>query len=240
MSETDEAPTTGIVLLHGKRREPSDFASLARALRQRGFTVELPETPWSARRLYDRRPQEASEEFALVLGRLQRQGLPRIVIGGHSSGAAGALRYAASHRVAGLVLIAPAPVVEGARFQARVSPQLSRARALIDAGQGDIVQAFDDFNSIGESLRVQMTPKRFVEYNAPDGPAAMSGAAPAVGSIPVLWIAPSDDPGNEDFQRFIVPRLPHGATLTQVPIPGGHMEAPSAATQPVLDWLASR
>jgi pimeloyl-ACP methyl ester carboxylesterase len=190
------------------------------------------------KRLYDRSPQDATEEFSLVVGALQRQGLQRIVIGGHSSGAAGALRYAASHPVAALVLIAPAPVVEGVRFHSRVNGQLTRAHALIEAGHGDAPQAFDDFNSIGESLRVQMTPKRFVEYNSPDGPAAMSCAAPAIGSIPILWITPSDDPSNEVFEKLIVSRLPHGASLTQVTIRGGHMEAPSEAVQPVLDWLA--
>lgn len=232
-----EARTTGLVLLHGKRRNPSDLAPLAEALRARGFVVETPEAPWSARRLYDRTPEEATQEFSVVVARLQSHALKRIVIGGHSSGAAGALRYAAAHRVAALVLIAPAPVLETSRFQGYVAAQLRRARELVDTGEGGRPEVFDDFNSLGEAARVTMTAKRFMEYNSPDGPAAMSRAVPAIGSIPVLWVAPTDDPSNEAFQKFVASRLPASARLTKVDIPGGHMGAPLEAVKPTVDWL---
>jgi pimeloyl-ACP methyl ester carboxylesterase len=232
-----ETAITGIVLLHGKRREPSDLTPLAQSLRREGFTVETPEAPWSAKRLYDRSPQGATEELDTTITRLRLQGLQHVVIGGHSSGAAGAMRYAAAHSVAALVLVAPAPLVEGERFHARVIAQLTQAQALIEAGLGDAPRDFDDFNSIRESLRVRMTPQRFVEYNAPNGPAAMSRAAPSVGPIPILWIAPSDDPSNEAFERLIVPHLPLGSKLTRIVIAGGHMGAPLEAVKPTVDWI---
>jgi pimeloyl-ACP methyl ester carboxylesterase len=210
---------------------------LAQRLRGQGFVVETPEAPWSARRLYDRTPEEATQEISLVVARLQSHALKRIVIGGHSSGAAGALRYAAAHRVAALVLIAPAPVLESTRFHDYVAVTLTRARELVDIGEGDRPEMFDDFNSLGESAKVAMTARRFLEYNSPDGPAAMSGAATSIGSIPVLWIAPTDDPSNEAFQEFIVSMIPASARLTKIDIPGGHMGAPSEALKPTVDWL---
>jgi pimeloyl-ACP methyl ester carboxylesterase len=232
-----EARTSGIVLLHGKRRDPSDLAPLAETLRGQGFVVETPEAPWSARRLYDRAPEEATQEFSLVVARLRSHGLKRIVIGGHSSGAAGALRYAAAHKVAALVLIAPAPVLESTRFHDYVAAKLTQARELVDTGEGDRPETFDDFNSLGESVKVTMTARCFLEYNSPDGPAAMSRAVTAIGSIPVLWIAPTDDPNNEAFQQFIIAKLPASARLTKIDIPGGHMGAPLEAVKPIVAWL---
>jgi pimeloyl-ACP methyl ester carboxylesterase len=233
-----EPKTTGVVLLHGKRFEPAEMAPMAEALRAARFLVETPEVPWSARRLYDRTPQEANEEIAATAARLRQAGAQRLVIGGHSSGGAGALRCAAvAHNVAALVLVAPAPVVEGDNFHRRIASQLAQAQALIDAGQGDKMELFDDFNSIGESQKVMMSAKMFLAYNAPDGPAAMSRAAPAIGSIPILWIAPMDDPGVVAFEKFIVPKLSYSARLTRVDVAGGHMDAPSEAIKPVVDWL---
>jgi predicted alpha/beta-hydrolase family hydrolase len=124
-----EPKTTGVVLLHGKRFEPSEMMPMAEAFRAAGFLAETPEVPWSARRLYDRTPQEANEEIAATAARLRQAGAQRLVIGGHSSGGAGALRYAAvAHDVAALALIAPAPVVEGDNFHRRVASQLAQAQ----------------------------------------------------------------------------------------------------------------
>jgi pimeloyl-ACP methyl ester carboxylesterase len=233
-----EAPATGVVLLHGKWFNTTDVQPVAQPLRDAGFRVDTPEMPWSGRRLYDQSCTEVYDEIESAVERLVRAGAHRIVVGGHSSGAAAALRYASLGKpVAALVLIAPAPVIESQRFQGRITEDLARARTLAAMGAGDTPTSFHDFNSIGQSRAVTTTPNIYLSFNAPEGPAAMTRAAPLMGPAPILWVAPSDDPGVEAFEQFVRPKLPASARLERVDIIADHLGALAPAADPVRNWL---
>jgi hypothetical protein len=81
------------------------------------------------------------------------------------------------------------------------------------------------------------TARRYLSFNAPDGPAALTLAAPKIGAVPILWLAPSEDPGTETFAHFVVPKLPAAGHLERISISGGHMEAPQATGARVAHWL---
>ena len=233
-----EARTTGVILMHGKWFNTVDMAPVADALQAAGFLVDTPEMPWSSRRLYDRSVVEVYDEIDAAAERLTRAGAHRIVAGGHSSGAGAAFRYASLGRsLAALVLIAPAPVIESARFQDRIMADLARARRLAAEGAGDTLAPFLEFNSIGQSRAVTTTPNIYLSFNAPDGPAAMTRAAPKVGSVPMLWIAASDDPGVAAFSQFVVPNLPATARLERIDVVADHLSAVAPAAEPVTKWL---
>ena len=233
-----DAHVTGVVLMHGKWFSPADMEPVAEALRAAGFLVDTPEMPWSARRLYDRSSTEVYDEIDLAVERLTKAGARRVVVGGHSSGAGAAFRYASlGKHVAAVVLIAPAPVIESQRFQERIGDELRRARRLAAQGEGDIPTSFLDFNSIGHSRAVTTTPHIYLSFNAPEGPAALTRAAPNIRTVPMLWVAASDDPGVETFKQFVVPKLPTTARLDRVDIVADHLSAIVPAAKPITHWL---
>ena len=85
----------GIVLLHGKTGTPDQFETLANTLIEAGIPVEAPEMCWSAERLYDAAFADCMKDVDTAIGYLREDGITRIVVGGHSLGALGALGYAA-------------------------------------------------------------------------------------------------------------------------------------------------
>jgi pimeloyl-ACP methyl ester carboxylesterase len=230
--------TTGVVLMHGKWLDSTTLQPVTKALKDAGFLVDTPEMPWSGSRLYDRSCDEAYDEIDAATARLIKAGAKQIVVAGHSSGAAAAFRYAGRHGdLAAVVLIAPAPVIESERFHERIAGELARAQEMAAAGQGDAMATFLDFNSIGHSRPVNTTANHYLSYNAPDGPAAMSLAAPAIGAVDMLWIAASEDPGRETFAHFIQPQLSTKVRLKQIVVTADHLGAPAAAAEPVVAWL---
>ena len=97
----------GIVLLHGKTGTPDQFETVANTLIEAGIPVETPEMCWSAGRLYDAAFADCMNDIDTAIGYLAADGITRIVVGGHSLGALGALGYAATHPgLAGVVVLA--------------------------------------------------------------------------------------------------------------------------------------
>ncbi len=231
--------TTGVVLMHGKWGDSSTVRPVAEALRHAGFLVDTPTMPWAGNRLYDRGYDEAMAEIDAAAARLTARGARRIVIAGHSLGASAAFRYASLHRpgVVAAVLIAPAPNPDSPGLQAKVADSVERARAMVKAGEGDDTGSFLDPNSDDRQRILPMTASRYLSYYAPDGPAAMSRSAPAIGALPVLWVAPSADPNTGIFARLVVPRLPAGARLERVDVTSDHMGAPRAGRDRIVAWL---
>src|SRR4051794_36124353 len=86
----------GVVLLHGKGGTPTSMIEgLTESLRKEGAVVEVPELPWSHRRMYDATYDQAMAEIDLALQKLKWAGATKIVVAGHSLGANGAIGYAA-------------------------------------------------------------------------------------------------------------------------------------------------
>src|SRR5687768_16655243 len=76
----------GIVLLHGLGGSGSSMATLAHALRDKGYLVSSPDMPWSAMRLHDV-PVAAAEKMVLdELQALRGKGAQRVFLAGFSKG----------------------------------------------------------------------------------------------------------------------------------------------------------
>ena len=87
----------GTVLLHGKwDRPPTNVLGLARQLEAEGFKLATPTMPWAGTREYDVPYDQAIAEIESAAKSLRDRGAKRIVVGGLSFGANGALAYASS------------------------------------------------------------------------------------------------------------------------------------------------
>jgi len=228
--------TTGVVVLHGKWGQPGNVAPLAGSLETAGFLVESPTMAWSGGRMFDLSFDRALDEVTAAAQRLRQRGATRIVVAGHSLGGNAALRYAALGLPAdALVLVAPAHLPEGTFIAEACADSLEKARAMVAAGQGDERAWFQSVNSGNRKKMVETTALAYLSYYAADGAAAMSRTAPQVPRLPILWIAPTQDPSTRQFAERVVPAL--RAPLVRVEVNADHMGAPGAAGEAVVDWL---
>lgn len=233
-----EPATTGVVVMHGKWGNGSQVESLVSDLRDAGFLVERPEMPWSGRRLFDRDFEAAMDEIDAAAERLRAKGATRIVAAGHSLGGAGALGYTARGRpLAAAVLIAPAHFPEGRVFLEKAADSVAKAREMVAAGHGDDTGSFLSLNDGNRSRMVECRAKDYLSYYAPDAAAAMSLGAPAVGGVPILWLAPKFDSTSEVFARLVRPRLPATTPLERIDIVAHHLDAPDIGRGPAVAWL---
>jgi pimeloyl-ACP methyl ester carboxylesterase len=98
-----------------------------------------------------------------VLGLVDRLGLERIVLGGHSMGGYVALRFAAAHpeRLAGLILVSTRASVDTPEGKARRETAIERIR------RGETTAFLDEFvpNLVGPSTR-KRAPRQLAEMRA--------------------------------------------------------------------------
>ncbi len=128
------AADLGAIVLHGKWGTPEGpVKPMADALAREGVLVASPEMPWSRRRLYDKSVEGADAEIDAQVAALKSRGAKRVLIVGHSLGAAYALHYASRGDIAGVVAIAPGHRTEAPRFAAHFRPAVIDARALVAA-----------------------------------------------------------------------------------------------------------
>ena len=237
------APTTGIVLLHGKQGTPLEqpLAGLSWALLNAGYWVELPEMCWSRARIYDEAYLDCFADIDAAIADLKAQGVTRIVLAGHSLGGNAALGYGARRAgLAGIIALAPAPDNRFLVRQPVIASSLLRAQQLIAAGEGDQRIEFTDFNNnrFGTGpISVNATPRVFVSFDAADGPAALTSNIPAL-KAPLLMVAGSRDPGQHDPDGLFALAPPNPLNHL-VKLDSDHMGTPQAAIDAVLAWLAS-
>ncbi len=230
--------TTGVVVLHGKWGDPSTVRPIGEALEAAGYTVTRPAMPWAGYRGYDKSYDGAMDEVAQAVADLRAKGMRRVVVAGHSLGGNGALHYATlDSTLAALVLVAPAHTPEAPHYAETVGSNVRTAREMVAAGQGGDSGSFLDLNSGGRSRMEHIPASIYLSYSAPDGPGAMSLAAPNVKVNRIAWVAPSDDPATEVFARLVAPRLPSSVQLDRIDVASDHMGAPAASTAAIVQWL---
>lgn len=247
-TQTVSAPSTrapqtdiGVVLLHGKSGRPGGrIASLGSRLSSAGFRVVTPEMPWSRSRSFDRDVAAAMAEISTAAAKLRAAGAKRIVIAGHSLGAAAAIAYAARHKVAGIVLLAPGGNVSARGFQFRVDNDWQRAAAMVKAGRGGETASFKDFN-LGRRGTVTTTARNYYAWYRPDSAADIRRNLPRVRrGTAVLWVSGSDDPLMATNERLgshgMVPPNPKNRRAT---VSADHSGVPRAASSIVIAWLRS-
>jgi dienelactone hydrolase len=230
----------GIVLMHGKGGGPGGLiGSTAAALQAAGAKVVMPEMPWSRSRMYDAAYEQAMAEIDQAVAQLKAQGASRIVVAGQSFGANAAIGYAARRSgLSAVVALAPGHVPERPMFAQRVAPSLAKARQLIADGKGDQPGTFSDQNQAVLS-DVRATPKVYVSYFDPNGPAPMPKNAAAMKPVPFLWVIGRDDPlfaQGEGYAFNRAPKTPHNKYLV---VNARHENTPDVAKADVVVWLKS-
>ncbi len=240
LSRTDDR--IGVVVMHGKggsAAAPTPVGRLAGALRDAGFLVAAPDMPWSKTRRLDRTLAGSMAEIDAAVERLRARGAGRIVVGGHSMGAAAALGYGARQSgVAGILAIAPGHFIDLQGYQRRVGHDYRRARRLIESGAGDRAAEFRDINQGRETI-FEVSPRIYLSWYDPAGPASMKrNAANLKPKTPLLWIIGERDKLNVKRGRsYAFDRAPAHPRNAYVVVDGGHRVTPIKGESEIIAWL---
>lgn len=225
----------GVVLLHGKTGTPDQFETVANTLIEAGIPVETPEMCWSSGRLYDAAFADCMDDIDTAIGYLQADGITRIVVGGHSLGALGALGYAATHPgLAGVVVLGPAGDPGDFNTNPAVARSVRTAEAMVKAGDGDVPADFID-RVLGKNFTVHTTPSAFVSFLGPDSPIAIRRALPQL-DAPLLWVAGTRDASQRNAAALFA-LAPDDPLNRLVKVDAGHLGTPDAGTTAMIEWL---
>jgi dienelactone hydrolase len=230
----------GVVLMHGKGGHPGGpIGGVAAALKSAGATVVMPEMPWSRARMYDASYSGAMMQIDAAVKRLRAEGKRRIVIGGMSFGANAAIGYATQHGdIAAVLALSPGHTPELAGFQKALADSVAKARQLLAGGKGDIRTTFGDLNQ-GHRFQVSATPKVYLSYFDPHGPASMTANAAAMKPVPIFMaVGTRDRIVSRARGQFFRPAAKNRKSK-YVEVPGGtHMNTPGHVASDVVAWLA--
>jgi pimeloyl-ACP methyl ester carboxylesterase len=236
----------GVVLMHGKRGNPGSgslIGSLEAALRAAGIRVVAPEMPWSRQRFLDKTFDGIVAEIDQAAAALRKDGVRKIIVGGHSLGGNAALAYGARREgLAGILVIAPGHFPESKGFRKRFDADLGKARSMVDSGKGGETGSFGDIDQ-GVSDSYSMTAKAYVDFMDPDGPLAMPNSAASLKpNMPLMLIIGQEDPVfsyGRGEQDYIFDKAPaHPKSVYKV-VPGGHKATPRVGTDEIIAWLKS-
>jgi pimeloyl-ACP methyl ester carboxylesterase len=225
----------GVVLLHGKTGTPGQFDTVAGTLNEAGIAVETPEMCWSEGRLYDAAFADCTAEIDAAIGTLEADGITRIVVGGHSLGALGALGYAAAHPgLAGVIVLGPAGDPRDFNANPAVAKSVREAEAMVAAGDGDVPADFTD-RVLGRNFTVRTTPSAFLSFLGPDSPIAIRRTLPAL-DAPLLWVAGTRDASQRNAAALFA-LAPADPMSRLVKVDAGHLNTPDAGTATMIEWL---
>ncbi|NMW18118.1 MAG: alpha/beta hydrolase [Chlorobiaceae bacterium] len=230
----------GVVLIHGKWGNPSQFNSLAKSMSSKGYMVLTPLMPWSKVRGYDIDYSSALEIVTGTIQELRKSGSAVIVLAGHSKGANAAIAYAAYGRekIDAVIAIAPGHMPDTVRFHQSIQSSLKKAREMIDSGKGDERALFTHRNN-GRYADITMTAAAYFSYYDPEGMASMPLSTSRITQrIPLVWILAGTTDVLYDKGRDYVfdkwPRHPHNKYLVLNSV---HREAPDDAKEEILRWI---
>ena len=230
-----EAKEVGLVLLHGKWGMPP--APLAIRFSQLGFQVESPEMGWSRGNAYRVAYAHSLEAVHAAVVALRAKGAKKVVLGGPSFGANGALAYASQYDdIDGLILFAPGhnPDIDKNRNPSKVA----EARALVVDGRGSQSVTVTDHNDGGRSEEITLAATSYLSYFDPEGLAAMPRSARNLKKpLPVIVFMGKSDFVTRQGPRYFFERLPaHPGSRYQVS-PADHRAVPAASFEETLAWL---
>lgn len=229
------ADRLGIILMHGKQGRPDHaIPSLASKLSGAGYLVATPEMCWSKRRIYDKPYPACLAELDKVAEELRADGATAIVVAGHSLGGNGALGYAATHEVKGVVSLAGAHNPERAVNRPEIAESLAKAKAMIAEGRGAETANFNEINA-GWTFTVSCSADTYASFFDPAGPAVMAANAARL-RAPLLWVG-GDRDTTQKGAGAIFTHTPADPLNRHVTVSADHLDTPDAATEAVLAWL---
>jgi pimeloyl-ACP methyl ester carboxylesterase len=234
------AADLGAIVMHGKWGTPEGpVKPVADALAREGVLVASPEMPWSRRRLYDKSVEGADAEIDAEIAALRSRGAKRIILVGHSLGAAYALHYASRGDVDGVVAIAPGHRTEAPRFADHFRPAVTDARALVAAGKGAEVVSFTDLNTGNRRDHLTASAASFLSYFDHTGPLNMARNVKSMkAGVPVLWIVPlREEPAPRPGVLALFRSFPANPDTQLAEPDADHINAPAASTRLIVEWV---
>jgi pimeloyl-ACP methyl ester carboxylesterase len=229
----------GVVLMHGKWGNPGTVISFADQMESSGYLVENIEMPWSGRRSYDAGADAFLGEIDAAVQRLKSKGASKIVVAGHSLGAAGGLHYVGRKQADGFIAIAPGHSPEGGKLRDMFADSVAKARDMVARGAGEEKGWFDDFNTGNRTKQVSMTAQVYLDFFAPDGPMNFTGnAAKILPGTNVLWVVPTqEESGLKGLSARALPLIPASVKVQKIEVEADHMGAPDRSAEPALAWI---
>ncbi|MGJ3258387.1 MAG: alpha/beta hydrolase [Rhodospirillales bacterium] len=234
------AADIGVVVLHGKGGMPNGLVKpLAAYLEREGFAVANLEMPWSKHREYGASPEDGVAEIGAAFAAMKESGVTRIFVAGHSLGALFAAHYAAERPVTGLVLIAPGGNVASDFWQKKVALSLAEADGMIEAGKGDEVGDFADFEGSKGDFTIRTTPRHYKAWFSTQSPLNQVRAYDRLPSgLPVLNVVPVNDyKGLLRGKHARFRQLPPTPMLEMYEPDTDHKSAPDVAAEKIAAWI---
>ncbi|HYR66524.1 MAG TPA: alpha/beta fold hydrolase [Reyranella sp.] len=234
----------GVIFLHGKQGSPQKTQGLGvitSSLESAGAKVVTPTMAWSGGG-WDNINLTVEQVFAQLdaqAASLRSQGAGRIVVGGHSLGAAVALAYAVARgNLAGLVMVGPGHQPAGAyRSNASIHAAVDRARALVEQGRGNDSFSGPDSNQ-GTTFTVSTTAAAYYSWMNPDGLASMHVQAPRLpATTPLLLVIGRKDPFFERAESLVYRPAAKNPYSKYVVVDADHVQTPFAAAKQISDWI---
>jgi len=233
----------GLVLMHGKGGQPeNNIASLAAALEAQGAKVVRPRMAWSGQRgqptSYAVDYDAALRAIDPAISELRRSGAMKIVVAGQSIGANAAIGYGARYGKAlqGVIALAPGHTPDRWARNPEIARGIQEAKALIAQGQGDKMRSFPDINQ-GRSFEVPATPRAWLSFFDPHGPASMPSNAKSLPRLPFLWAIGREDMLAAAGAAYAFAQAPAHPKSRYVELDSGHMDGPDKAISVVIEWL---
>ena len=115
---------------------------------------------------------------------------------------------------------------------------MDKARQMIKAGRGLEITDFADSNQ-GKNFQVKATPKAYLSFFDPSGPAVIPHNSAAMPRVPFLWVI-----GNGDRLSELGPGYAyeggakHPKSQYKV-VSAGHIDTPIVSKSEVIAWLKS-
>jgi len=235
-----ERAEVGVVVIHGKWDSPNGHASgLASYLSREGFLVATPEMPWSGKRQYDKGVDGMLAELDKATEELRAKGARKIVLAGHSQGAAGGLCYASQRSVNGVVLIAAGGHPQSKTFISQYQSSVSEAKTLVAQGKSDAQVSFSDLNTGNRSRSLRTSARILLDYFDPEGPFNTFDNAEKIkpGTAVLVVIPGRETEGLKKMADSVKNKFPGEVKASRIEVDADHMNAPDAAKSAVRDWL---
>ena len=227
-----------IIMLHGKTSNPgaSQYSRFYSKLKKAGYTVLAPKMPWS---IFDGTREQGVQVINAAVAEATSSS-NKIVIAGHSLGAAVALQYLADSpapQVTGGIPIAlgHSPHISG-KIARITGPSVFKARKLVADGKGDKKKGFADIN-MGQKGSIRTTADIYLTFYDPQVFPDIEEGIKEI-KLPVLWVAGQDDRLTQVYDTpYLFSLIPANSKSQYREEKGDHKSVVSTQAPLVVEWL---
>lgn len=229
----------GVVLLHGNGKPNALIEPLRHELASHNILVIHPEMPFSISRRYDKDVLSAVKQVDNAFSKLKAEGATKLFLAGHSKGGVFAVYYATMHKLDGLIAIAPGGNVSARVFRKKLGDAVAKAKQMIDAGNGDDVSNFKDFEGSRGVTGVHTNAEAYYSWFNPGGAMNLRRSVRRLSpDLPVLWIvAKNDYPGLRKANLPLYKELPRNPNTRLYQPDSTHKAAPRVSADKIISWI---